>query len=290
MRKTFSLVIPTLGRVRELDRLLNSIKYQTIPLTSLEVIIVDQNEDSRLSSVIGRYSTSFLIKHLKVNFKGAARARNYGLKFAMGEYVNFPDDDSFLSKNTLDKVLTFFSVNQDYDALAVKVLDPVREKPALLNFPDVSGEVSCFNFYRRTIEFNLFWKRDVLLRLGGFDENLGVGTFFASEESGDLVLRALFNKYRIFYNSNILVYHPDKRNPDLEKVYSYALGFGALLNKHIKLKNLCILPYALNYLGRAFIGMLLHILLCDGYKFRKYYLRLKGAIQGFKYARKTFKY
>lgn len=290
MKKTFSLVIPTLGRVQELDRLLESIRYQTMPIDALEVIIVDQNEDSRLNAIVSKYSKQFFIKHLKVNFKGAARARNYGLKFATGRYINFPDDDSFLSKDTLKKVLAFFSVNQSYDALAVKVLDPIKKKPALLNFPNMSGEISCFNFYRRTIEFNIFWKRDILLRLGGFDENLGVGTFFASEESGDLVLRALSNSYKLFYNADIILYHPDKRNPSLDKVYSYALGFGALLNKHIKSRNLCILPYAINYLGRAIIGMLLYMVLYNGYKFKKYYLRLKGSIQGFKYAGKTLEY
>ena len=48
--KTFSIVIPTIGREKELEKLLESIKQQNYK--KFEVIIVDQNQDNRLTKVV----------------------------------------------------------------------------------------------------------------------------------------------------------------------------------------------------------------------------------------------
>jgi GT2 family glycosyltransferase len=284
----FSLIVPTINRTKEIRILFDSIKNSDFPMEKIEVIVVDQNKDDRLLPIIKNFKEYFDIKYFKVNFKGAAKARNYGAKFASGEIIHFPDDDAFYAKNTLSEVYKLFT-SKDVDIIAIKVLDPKTKKASLLNFPNQDKYVNAFNFFKTTIEFNLFFKRSVFQKLGGFDENLGVGTYFSSEESGDLVLRALKKGYKIFYTSQIYIYHPDKRNPELDKIYSYALGFGALLRKHLKLRNLYIFPYTFSYVGKSIIGVIIFKLFNDRYKFNKYKFRLKGFINGFKEASKLYK-
>lgn len=285
--KEFSLIIPTINRKFEVDQLLRSIKNLEYPLNKIEVIIVDQNKDSFIDDLVTKYSKYFIIKHLKVSFKGTSRAKNYGLKYAEGKYIHFPDDDSFYEKNTLTKVYSEFK-KIDVDAIAVKVIDPIKKTPALLKFSSEKQYVNCMNFFKLTIEFNVFWKREKFILLKGFDENLGVGTYFASEESGDIILRALKQNYKILYIPGIVIYHPDKRNPNPQKVYDYALGFGALFRKHIKMKNFCIFSYAFSYIGKSIIGMIIFYFFGKKEKFLKYKNRLFGVVRGFNEAKKIY--
>jgi glycosyltransferase involved in cell wall biosynthesis len=95
----FSFVVPTLERTRELEILFDSIAASRI--TEFEVIVVDQNRDGSLDDICLDYSKQFSLDHLKEEFKGAARARNYGARFASGTYLNFPDDDCVLRRDTL---------------------------------------------------------------------------------------------------------------------------------------------------------------------------------------------
>jgi len=100
-------------------------------------------------------------------------------------------------------------------------------------------------------------------------------------------LRALARGYKIIYYPNIFIYHPDKRNPNLDKVFKYSLGFGALLRKHIKRKNFCIIPYFMSYFGKSLIGIILYAFI-DSYQFKKYRNRLLGTLRGFWDAKKIY--
>ncbi len=282
----FSLIIPTVGRKIELEQLLESINLLSYNKDKLEVIIVDQNPKGFLDDIIVKFKDKLNILHLRVNFRGAAKARNYGLKFAKGKYIHFPDDDSSYERDTLKKVQTLFETH-NYDAIAVKVLDPETKQAALLNFSNKRTFINCFNFFRLTIEFNTFWKKEILVNLKGFDERLGVGTYFSSEESGDLILRALKKGCNIIYCPNIIIYHPDKRNPESEKIFTYALGFGALLRKHLKDRNICILPYTISYVGKSIVGIIIFSIL-NRRLFRKYKNRLLGTLKGYVEAGKIF--
>ena len=68
---------------------------------------------------------------MRVEFKGPAKARNYGAAYANGDLVAFPDDDSFYSQNALEKVVDKFRKDRGLDGLAVKVAEPERNTTAL---------------------------------------------------------------------------------------------------------------------------------------------------------------
>src|SRR5687768_2332931 len=90
-RVLFSLIVPTLNRREEVQRLLASIEAQSS--RNFEVIIVDQNLNDLLDAVCRDFASRMPLKHLKVESRGAARARNHGLGVAKGAIINFPDDD-----------------------------------------------------------------------------------------------------------------------------------------------------------------------------------------------------
>src|SRR5258708_3050813 len=119
----FSLIVPTLNRREDVERLLFSIAAQSC--RDFEVIIVDQNADDRLGDICREFARRMPLMHLKVESKGAARARNHGLGFAKGRIINFPDDDCEFTPELLELVATRLQQNPDWDALFARAIDPV---------------------------------------------------------------------------------------------------------------------------------------------------------------------
>ena len=97
----FSLVLATVGRTEELNRFFASLDYATH--RNFEVILVDQNPDDRLNSVLDHYDGRFPALHLRSE-RGLSRARNVGLRRVTGDVVAFPDDDCWYPPNLLNQV------------------------------------------------------------------------------------------------------------------------------------------------------------------------------------------
>ena len=129
---TFSIIIPTINRRIEAQQLLESIcklNYEKIS----EIIIVDQNKENFLEEIVNKFKKIVPIVHKRVEFKGAAKARNYGAEYANGDILVFPDDDSTILENTLTIVNDMF--NEYFNIVAVfgKVSD-YNEKVDIINY------------------------------------------------------------------------------------------------------------------------------------------------------------
>lgn len=233
----FSLIVPTLNRHDDVERLLVSIAGQSC--RDFEVIIVDQNADDRLGDLCREFARRMPLLHLKVESKGAARARNHGLGFAKGGIINFPDDDCQLTPGLLETVAALLKQNPDWDAVFGRAIDPVSKESSVTKFDSRAQWVTPGNVYQTTVEFTMFARRSLFDEVGLLDENLGVGTFFGAEEGADFVLRALYRKKRLFYDPSLLFYHVEKvvryDEKDHVRAYEYGKGFGRLSVKHARL-------------------------------------------------------
>src|SRR5271166_4981282 len=108
-----SLVVATVKRVRELERLLSSLDTQTH--RDFEVIIVDQNADDRLVPVIQQHKGLDIV-HLRER-PGLSRARNTGLGVARGDLICFPDDDCWYPSDLLASVFNWFKNHLEFGGL-----------------------------------------------------------------------------------------------------------------------------------------------------------------------------
>lgn len=232
MQKELSLVIPTIGRRDEIHQLLVSI-VQT-QYTINEVIVVDQNCNNLLDDIIHEYRSKLNIIHLKVDFRGAAKARNYGVNYATGKYICFPDDDAEFLTDTITRALYTMDEKQ-VRVLFGKCID--REKnDSVSNFIKEEGYLSLSKHEGMFVESTLFIETK-LFREYFFDEKLGVGTFHGAEEGYDLVLRLLKDSNAIFYSPSVLFYHPSKivnymSDNEIRRVFTYRCGFAGLCRKH----------------------------------------------------------
>lgn len=235
-----SLVIPTLGRTEELRRLLRSILDQertTLSLDRIEILVVDQNEDDRLSAVLAAFPT-LPIQRLRIPSRGLSCAKNAGLDRAQGRLVSFPDDDCWYPPETLQSILDHFSGDPPSRGLFFRALTPDTRKP-LVQAPDTPQQIPVGS------RSEAFWSPQIAqvfplapLKQAGirFDERLGIGTSsgFGSGEDTDFALQALTAGIALDYDPRIEIFHPavDPTTMTTEKTRLYARGFGAVCRKH----------------------------------------------------------
>src|SRR5215510_16423618 len=101
-RPTVSVIIPTFNR-QTIGRALSSVLRQS--RKDLEVIIVDDaSTDNSLDQVCRSDDRRIKIIAHRVN-RGAAAARNTGIRAARGNYIAFLDSDDLWAPNKLERQL-----------------------------------------------------------------------------------------------------------------------------------------------------------------------------------------
>jgi len=224
-----SLIVATLGRFDELGRLLSSLTRQTVGPGRFEVIIVDQNDSIDLAPIISRYASALTLRHVKSGKRGISLNRNIGLHLAQGKIVAFPDDDCTYYPDTLETVLRCFQGNENISLFIGAIYDRSTDTCVIRRWPRTPRFVTRWNFFLLTSSISIFSKRTDLR----FDERLGAGARFGSNEDADYVLRALSSGGIVRYEPSIEVWHPAQPMMliSTDKIHSYGLGFGALVAK-----------------------------------------------------------
>jgi glycosyltransferase involved in cell wall biosynthesis len=157
----FSLVVGTIKRTVELDRLLGSLGKQSCQ--DFELIVVDQNRDHRVLDRLKAYEGRFPIVHLR-NAIGLSRARNAGLGVARGDIIAFPDDDCWYPEDLLEKVADFFSKHPEFGGLTGRSVDLTGEDTVGRYIKD-EGLVSLRDVWRKAVGFSMFLTRESTKRL-----------------------------------------------------------------------------------------------------------------------------
>jgi GT2 family glycosyltransferase len=266
-----SLIVATIHRVDELDRLLISLEQQSTK--DFEVIVVDQNPDDRLVPLL-RAHDRLAIRHLRSG-RGLSRARNVGLSAARGEFIAIPDDDCWYPADLLAAITAWFDAHPRFGLLgtAVRTADNLPSGP---RSPAVSCGCTKSNVWKCAVSTALFMRRAVTIVLGGFDENIGVGAAspYQSGEETDYVLRAFEHGFEMWYEPSLTVHHPplDSIARLRKTTYPFALGTGRVLRMH---------GYPLHevgaHLARSFGGVA--VSLCCGELNRAVVYALRGAGQ-----------
>ena len=96
-----SLIIPCYNAEHFIIECLNSVEKQTYK--DIEVICIDDGSTDQTSTIISNYipKASIPIQLIEQENKGATSARNNGLRYANGEYIQFLDADDLLKPNKI---------------------------------------------------------------------------------------------------------------------------------------------------------------------------------------------
>ena len=225
------LVVATVDRVDELDRLLDSLERQTH--RGFRVLLVDQNDDDRLDPVIERHA-GVNLEHLH-SARGLSRARNAALGSVTADLVAFPDDDCVYADDLLERVARRFAERPDLDGVTGRAVG--LDGSAAPNWKTDSATLDRDNLWNRAISFTVFLRRDVVAGVGPFDEQLGLGsaTPWHSGEEIDYLVRAVSDGARIEYDPELTVAHGQAPlSPDALRALGRRDGasVGYILRKH----------------------------------------------------------
>lgn len=98
---TVSVIIPTYNRARMVGRAIRSVLNQTYQ--DFEIIVVDDGSTDDTEGVVRGFNDDRIRYMRHDENKGAAAARNTGIKAALGEYVAFQDSDDEWLPEKLEK-------------------------------------------------------------------------------------------------------------------------------------------------------------------------------------------
>jgi glycosyltransferase involved in cell wall biosynthesis len=173
-----SVVIPTYNRSARIVALLETLRQQTLAPERFEVVVVDNCSTDDTSAAIGTLDPTLpfrvLVHRTPVN-KGPAPARNLGWRTASAPLLAFLDDDCTPAPGWLEAGLAALG---DQPAAGViqgrtHVPDEVDVNQVAYGPPDwevlhaINGPTPQFE------TCNIFYRREVMEKIGGFDEGIG---------------------------------------------------------------------------------------------------------------------
>jgi glycosyltransferase involved in cell wall biosynthesis len=176
------------------------------------VLVVDQSTNDDSQRVVAELGSDARLTYLRTGTVGVSRARNICLQTADTDFIAFTDDDCEVPPGwlaTCESVLhehprvalAFCSVRAGphdaesgfvpaYECNGTRVIRTLREKRTA-----------------RGMGAGMAARRQLLLELRGFDEQLGPGSHFPSCEEGDLAVRALLAGYEVCETDRTWVVH-----------------------------------------------------------------------------------
>lgn len=139
-----SIIFPIYNSAQLLEKSIKSVLNQT--LSNIELICIDDGSTDNTLEILQKYESKYdFIKVYSQNNQGTAKARNFGLEVATGDYIAFLDvNDYFMKYNSLEK-LYGVAIENDADMVSgnMKIINPDNE---IINF----DELEIFNM-KKTI-------------------------------------------------------------------------------------------------------------------------------------------
>ncbi len=196
-----SIITPLYNRVTLVGETIDSVIRQTHE--HWELLIVDDNStDGSYEYAANRAELEPRIRVFQRHRepKGAPTCRNIGLEQAQGMYILFLDSDDLLAPHCLQQRTQAMQQYSDHDLLVFPIQyfeHTISDREDIFFRYFYQDYITSFLLKSHWITMSPIWKKEALVRLGGFDEQL------ACMQDGDLHLRALLSgmKFLVFRNA-----------------------------------------------------------------------------------------
>ena len=239
------LVSVCVGSVRgnTLPQLIASIVAQEF--SNWELVIAVQGRDpALLSSVEQQSQRDPRITHIGLERFGKSYALNEAVKVAKGDILAFTDDDCGAASDWLTTIVSCFTQEP---AVGIVAGDLIAAPGRRLSFSTCPATYTIECVYRPAAENyvappGFYWaganfavRREVMDKVGPFDEYLGPGTEFPAAEDVDFALRAEVLGVVMWTTPKSVIYHAFGRRYGFKNALKlhrgYAIGSGALGGK-----------------------------------------------------------
>lgn len=249
---SLTVAICTKDRTENLARCLKSLLKLQNPNSAgsprFEILVVDNApSDEQTKVLVSSLQKVHYVRELK---PGLDFARNRAIKEATSELLAFVDDDVVVDRNWINGLMEAWAENPDATAFTGLVLPYELVTEAQILFEQGGGFRRGFEKirYGQTLPgnplhpcgagifgagCNMAFRREILLKLGGFDEALDTGTPLPGGGDLDIFYRLIRAGYSLVYEPQYLVFHQHRREKEkLRRQYwSWGLGFMAFVIK-----------------------------------------------------------
>ncbi|MCA7893338.1 glycosyltransferase [Burkholderia cepacia] len=210
--RSISVVVNTCNRATSLDATLASLLQQSF--RDMEIVVVNGPSTDRTPEIIDKYRGR--VKVVQCAELNLSVSRNIGIKAAAGDVIAFIDDDALPEPFWAERILAAYNdedigavggfvfdhTGTDYQATYIvcdrygKSWTRIDANPSgLYSFPGAFR-------YSALIGTNCSFRRDLLVKLGGFDEEY---EYFLDET--DVCVRLIDRGYKILQISDAFVHH-----------------------------------------------------------------------------------
>lgn len=175
-----SVIVPIYNVEKYLSKCLNSLVNQT--LEDIEIILVNDGSTDSSKKIIEEYKNKYQDKkiiYVEKENGGLSDARNYGMKYANGEYIAFLDSDDFCEVTLYEKMYNkAIKENADYVecdfywSYPKKNIDNVKNDISLENYKKIFKnkidkgirykDKSEMFIFARVVAWNKLIKKDII--------------------------------------------------------------------------------------------------------------------------------
>ena len=197
-----------------LERMIDSVSHSAIDRNRIHHIVLLQNFSSDYQYFIDKYAN--VVRFLVIpEIVSLSKARNKMLDtvnieglLPLVDIVAFPDDDCWYPKGFLAHVANQFSGDLNLDFYFCNY----SSTPTLSSLEGKSFRARTEDVVQNVSSNTQFLRSGTVSNIGGFDENLGVGTANNGGEDLDYALKAFLIARKVKYSPNNLVGHRNKDN------------------------------------------------------------------------------
>lgn len=190
--------------------------YKNTPVSDFELIVVDNNSIdgtvNYLKSIENKYDNLKII--LNYENKGYAGGNNDGMKVASGDFIILLNNDTVVTENWLERLLSPFYVDKKIGIIGpisnyagteqkIKIEANIVEEAIKLGVDYASKNKDIFFDSPKLSFFCVAIRREVFEKIGLLDEAFGIGMF----EDDDYSVRVKKAGYRVVVNEGCFIYH-----------------------------------------------------------------------------------
>jgi glycosyltransferase involved in cell wall biosynthesis len=247
-----SVIVVTRNRAHHIAPCLDSIAAafaRAAPLDA-EIVIVNNGSIDNTAAVIQSWSSAnnVPIRALWEPRPGKARGLNLALRVARGDLLAFTDDDCRLHPEYVNDLLRHDAADNElvlrggrvelYDRTDLALTINISPTPKRWSPADAAMYATLYDcIYAGELNgCNIAMRRELVDRLGPFDEDFGPGSRVGSGDDAEYWFRAYARKVTFEYVPDMVVFHHHERKTNEQAAAlfrRYTIGWGALHAKYL---------------------------------------------------------